>query len=37
MEYPVPTTGRVAPFPTTMEEGKEEEDVVVTIPEVEAM
>lgn len=28
VEYPVPTIGRVAPLPTTMEEGKEEDDEV---------
>ena len=33
----MPTTGRVAPLPTTMEEEKGEEDVRVTIPGLEAM
>jgi hypothetical protein len=37
VEYPVPTTGRVAPFPTTMEEGKEEDGDTVIIPGLEAM
>jgi hypothetical protein len=32
VEYPVPTTGRVAPLPTMMEEGKTEEGEGVTIP-----
>ena len=30
-------TGKVAPLPTTMEEGKEEDGDKVTIPELEAM
>ena len=33
----MPTTGRVAPLPTTMEEGKTEEDEGVTIPGLEAI
>ena len=33
----MPTTGRVAPLPTTMEEGKVEEEDKVTIPELDAM
>ena len=33
----MPTTGRVAPFPTTIEEGKEEVGDIVTIPGVPAM
>jgi len=37
MEKPVPTTGRVAPLPTTMEEGKEDDGEAVTIPGLEAM
>jgi len=37
VEYPVPTTGRVAPFPTTIEEGKEEDGDAVIIPGLEAM
>jgi hypothetical protein len=37
IEYLVPTTGRVAPLPTMMEEGKEGEDVGVTIPGFAAM
>jgi hypothetical protein len=37
VEYPVPSTGRVAPFPTTMEEGKEEEGDEVIIPGLEVM
>ena len=37
MEKPVPTTGRVAPLPTTMEDGKKEDGEAVTIPELEAM
>jgi len=37
VEKPVPTTGRVAPLPTTMEVGKEEEGEVVTIPGLEVM
>ena len=30
-------TGKVAPLPTTMEEGKEEDGDKVTIPELEVM
>jgi hypothetical protein len=37
VEKPVPTTGRVAPLPTTMEEGKEDDGEAVTIPGLEAM
>jgi hypothetical protein len=37
MEYPVPTTARVAPFSTTMEKGAEEDGEVVTIQGLEAM
>jgi hypothetical protein len=37
VEYLVPTTERVAPFPTTMEEGKEEDGDVVIIPGLETM
>jgi hypothetical protein len=37
VEYPVPATGRMAPFPTTMEEGTEEDGDRVTIPELEAI
>ena len=37
IEYPVSTTGRVAPLPTMMEVGKEGEDVGVTIPGFAAM
>jgi hypothetical protein len=37
VEYPVPTTGSVAPLPTMMEEGKVEEGDMVTIPELAAM
>lgn len=33
----MPITGRVAPLPTTMEEGKEEVEDMVTIPGLEAM
>jgi hypothetical protein len=37
VEHPVPSTGKVASFPTTMEEGKEEEDDEVIIPGLEVM
>ena len=33
----MPITGRVAPLPTTMEEGKEENGVAVTIPGLAVM
>jgi hypothetical protein len=36
VEWPVPTTGRVAPLPTMMEEGKDEEGDKSTIPGLEA-
>jgi hypothetical protein len=37
VEYPVPTTRRVAPLPTMMEEEKEEDGDMVIIPGMEAM
>jgi hypothetical protein len=37
VEKPVPTTGRMAPLPTTIEDGKEEEAEAVIIPGLEAI
>jgi hypothetical protein len=37
VEKPVPTTGRMAPLPTTIEDGKEEDGEAVIIPGLEAI
>jgi hypothetical protein len=37
VEKPVPTTGRMAPLPTTIEDGKEEDAEAVIIPGLEAI
>jgi hypothetical protein len=37
VEKPVPTTGRMAPLPTTIEDGKGEDAEAVIIPGLEAI